>query len=201
MTESYYYLSKYIPNKPLYVCEVGCRERKDGESPGSETKGQWFARMDKEIQTNYKKTRALIFFNANPDQIWMVNSSENSLQSVTENIWNDDYYFRSAGPLPSGGAVSGEETTDLYVYPSPARDFMAIGFVSDEARGGYDLRIVNTFGQVLLSQHYDQRSASFSLKVDVAEMPRGIYYIELTALPLEGTDQTEFKQSKKVAFL
>ncbi len=93
MTESYYYLTKYFPQKPLYMCELGCRERKSTEDTTSESKGAWFARMDKELQSNYHKTRALIFFNAAPDQNWFINSSTSALQSLTDNIWGDDYYF------------------------------------------------------------------------------------------------------------
>ena len=100
MTESYYYLNKYFPGKPLYICEVGCRERIQGENPASESKGAWYARMDKELQSNYSKARALIFFNANHEQNWLVNSSSSALQSLTDNIWNDNYYFSTGGPPP-----------------------------------------------------------------------------------------------------
>lgn len=103
MTESYYYLTKYFPQKPLYICELGCRERKSIENSTSESKAAWFVRMDKELQSNYHKTRALIFFNSAPDQNWFLNSSASALQSVTENIWNDSYYF---GPLSSTDALA-----------------------------------------------------------------------------------------------
>lgn len=104
-TESYYYLSKYFPNKPLYICEVGCRERKPEENPASESKGAWYARMDKELQSNFRKARALIFFNANPDQVWVVNSSASALQSLTDNIWWDDYYFRKINTPAGNGST------------------------------------------------------------------------------------------------
>ncbi|MCW3078466.1 MAG: hypothetical protein JWO32_3075, partial [Bacteroidetes bacterium] len=54
--------------------------------------------MDKELQSTFHKTRALIFFDAAPDQNWFLNSSSSSLQSLTNNIWNDDYYF-AVNPL------------------------------------------------------------------------------------------------------
>lgn len=100
-TESYYYLTKYFPQKPLLICEIGCRERFSTENQTSESKGEWFARMDKQLQTNYHQVRALLFFNAAPDQNWFVNSSPSALQSLTDNIWYDDYYFNvPSGPLP-----------------------------------------------------------------------------------------------------
>jgi len=99
-TESYYYLTKYFPGKPLYICEVGCRERLTQENPASESKGAWYAKLDKELQSDYHKVRGLIFFNAQPDFNWLVNSSPSALQSLTENIWNDNYYFATGSTPP-----------------------------------------------------------------------------------------------------
>jgi len=107
-TESYYYLTKYFPNKPLLICEVGCRERFGFENQSSESKGAWYARMDKEMQSNFQKVRGLIFFHANPDHNWLVNSSPSALQSLTENVWNDSYYFAAGNnpPPPQGSTCS-----------------------------------------------------------------------------------------------
>ena len=105
--ESYYYLIKYFPQKPLFICELGCRERFSTENSASESKGAWFARMDKEFQTNFNKARALIFFNGAPDQNWLLNSSPSALQSLTDNVWNDLYYFGPpTGPFPISVNIS-----------------------------------------------------------------------------------------------
>jgi hypothetical protein len=113
-TESYYYLSKYFPNKPLFICEVGCRERFGSENTSSESKGEWFARMDKELQSNYRKVRALLFFDAAPDQNWFLNSSSGSIQSLTDNIWYDDYYFNTTPPPTSACSGTGSISRELW---------------------------------------------------------------------------------------
>jgi hypothetical protein len=97
LTENYYYLTKYFPSKPLFICELGCRERLSSENPSSQSKGQWFAAMDKELEADYRKARALVFFNSSPDQNWFLNSSSSALQSLTDNIWNNNYYFSAPG--------------------------------------------------------------------------------------------------------
>ncbi|MDP1747022.1 MAG: glycosyl hydrolase [Bacteroidota bacterium] len=97
--ESYYYLTKYFPQKPLFVCEFGCRERFNTENSFSQNKGAWFARMDKELQSNYHKVRALVFFNGVTEQNWVINSSATSLQSIKDNIWDDEYYFENSNTL------------------------------------------------------------------------------------------------------
>ncbi|HEY6162309.1 MAG TPA: Ig-like domain-containing protein [Bacteroidia bacterium] len=98
-TESYYYLSKYFPQKPLFMCELGCRERYTSENTTSQSKGAWYSQMDKELQSDFHRMRALVFFNANHEQNWLINSSPSALQSLTDNIWYDNYYF-STGTAP-----------------------------------------------------------------------------------------------------
>jgi|GEM_PF-2349392 len=129
-TETYYYLTKYFPAKPLYICEVGCRERLSGENTSSESKGAWFAKMDKELQSDYHKVRALLFFDAAPDQNWFLNSSAGSVQSLTDNIWADNYYFKNAPASTCSGTgtisrdvwygVNGYLISDIPVSSAPS---------------------------------------------------------------------------------
>jgi hypothetical protein len=93
--ESYYYLAKYTPNKPLFICELGCRERYSGEPTTSQSKAAWVAKLDKELQSTFHKTRALIFFSNYKVYDWRINSSSAALSSMNTNIWSDDYYFLS----------------------------------------------------------------------------------------------------------
>jgi hypothetical protein len=92
--ESYYYLVKYFPSKPLFICEEGCRERYSSESASSQTKAQWIPKMDKELQSNFHKTRALISFSAYNVYDWRINSSTSAQNSYRDNIWYDGYYFK-----------------------------------------------------------------------------------------------------------
>jgi hypothetical protein len=111
-TESYYYLTKYFSKKPLFIGEFGCRERFNSENNSSQSKGQWYEMMDKELQSNFHKVRALIFFNSAPDQNWFINSSPSALQSLTDNVWSDDYYFGIPNP-PISIATSSPSISDI----------------------------------------------------------------------------------------
>lgn len=93
--EPYYYLRKYFPQKPLFICETGCRERDVTENPTSQTKAKWIEQMDKEIQSNFRDINALILFNKKKSQDYTINSSPQSLSSFESNVWNDDYYFKN----------------------------------------------------------------------------------------------------------
>ena len=149
--EIYYYLTKYFPAKPFMICELACRERTSGEAAASQSKADWFAAMDKDLQSYFKKTRGLIFFNETKGQSWALNSSTAALNSIRDNIWADSYYF---GP---GSTALMESRKDLLaVYPNPATSDFVVRtgrpgqlFVSD-ARG---LEVLTTYsdGQVTIT--------------------------------------------------
>lgn len=195
LAESYYYLTKYIPNKPLYICEVGCRERYSSENPASESKGDWYARMDKEMQSNFHKARALIFFNAAPDQNWLVNSSASALQSLTNNVWNDDYYFKS--PL-SFIAEKNEYGSGLYVYPNPANGLVTINYSSNTVKEDFSIDIYNQAGMKIYSEVLKSGSLSFSKQIDFNTFPRGIYYVQLEASLYEVSEKKLVRKAAKL---
>jgi hypothetical protein len=173
VTESYYYLTKYFPQKPLYICELGCRERFSTENTASESKGAWYARMDKELQSNYHKARALIFFNASPDQNWVVNSSPGALQSLTDNVWNDSYYFNAAYPPM---AVSDyENTTGALIFPNPTNGMLYFNFTGSSEK--LVVRITSAEGKVVYNETFNS-SESFPRQLDVSGLAPGVYIVE-----------------------
>jgi len=177
-TESYYYLTKYFPQKPLYICEVGCRARLNSENPASESKGNWYARMDKEMQSNFHKARALIFFNSAPDQNWFVNSSQEALQSLTDNVWHDDYYFK----IPLAASIKEHEYgTGLYIYPNPSNGIVTISYSSNSIKQEFQIDIVNSTGARVYSTVIKNPSDSFSKQIDFSALPKGVYYVEMEA--------------------
>jgi hypothetical protein len=197
-TESYYYLTKYFPNKPLFICEVGCRERFSSENPASESKGAWYARMDKELQSNYHKARALIFFHAYPDQNWLVNSSPSALQSLVDNVWQDDYYFRPFSTQTLLLEIKDEE--GYFIYPNPTDYKTNISYISGSLKDSFKVSIVNFEGKILYTESFLNVSDSFSLPIDV-NLPRGIYYVQMTANYHNDPDKKSVKRVKKLVVL
>ncbi|MGZ3861571.1 MAG: glycosyl hydrolase [Bacteroidia bacterium] len=177
-TESYYYLNRYFPQKPIYICEVGCRERFSWENTGSQSKGDWYERMNKEMQSNFHKVRALIFFNAYPDQNWTVNSSPYALQSLTNNVWNDSYYFDVVTGIEKETHAYGD---GLYVYPNPSTGRVTISYTSEKLKSGFILRIHNAIGETVYSEEIPKTMNSFSKEIDGTAFQKGIYLVELSA--------------------
>jgi hypothetical protein len=198
-TESYYYLTKYFPTKPLLICEVGCRERFSSENSASESKAAWYARMDKEMQSNFRKARALIFFNASHDQNWFVNTSPSALQSLVDNIWHDDYYFKV--PLQSKFETGKEYGKGLYVYPNPSTGLVTINYTSNSLKMDYVVNIMNSEGKLIYKENVPVVTESFSKTVDVRSLPRGIYYVEMKARSTNAPEGEEIKEMAKLVLL
>jgi beta-mannanase len=188
--ESYYYLAKYFPQKPLYICEVGCRERYSGENTASQSKGDWYAVMDKELQSNFRKARALVFFNGFHEQDWFVNSSSTALQSLIDNIWNDGYYFNT-------NAVGIKELHEygggLYIYPNPSTGIVTINYSSKYDKQNFTIDITNTLGSRVYSERIGATGTDFSKSIDLSGLRKGIYYVRMEAnlLNNSGADVAE----------
>lgn len=175
-TESYYYLTKYMPQKQLFICELGCRERLSTESATLQTKGEWYARMDKELQSNFHKTRGLIFFNAVATQNWLVNSSPSALQSLTDNIWNDNYYFKQSATV---AVEEHEYGSGLYVYPNPTNGLITLSYNSTRPKELFSIAIYNATGKTIYTESLNKTTDSFTKQIDLGLLPKGIYLVEI----------------------
>lgn len=201
MAEPYYYLRKYFPSKPLYICENGCRERYSSEPATSQTKAQWIAQMDAELQSNFKAVKALIFFDIQKSQDYRLNSTEAARSSVQTNIWNDPYYFKagatnaeeSEGPVferampDSVQAAQKEEHSlskdfSLKVYPNPNSGVFTlaveIGSGKDEKA---ELMILDSFGTPVYRRQFFSSASGINEVIELdSAFPSGIYTLRLT---------------------
>lgn len=145
LAESYYYLTKYFPHKPFYICEVACRERYPSQDLTSQGKAEWLCEMDKELQSYFDKTRALIFFSIIKEHDWRINSSAAAQNAVGTCIWNDAYYFTNSVHVD-------EESNPMFnIYPNPFIKEISVAMEVSEVISGYEIRIFNVTGQQVLS--------------------------------------------------
>ncbi|MBA3665565.1 MAG: T9SS type A sorting domain-containing protein [Bacteroidetes bacterium] len=193
--ESYYYLTKYIPQKPLFICELGCRERLPADNQSSETKAAWYQRMDRELQSNFHKVRALIFFNAVATQNWLVNSSASSLQSLTDNIWNDDYYFKKSTTV---SIEEHEYGSGLYVYPNPTNGIITLSYNSTSPKESFSITIYNATGKSIYSEVVIKPTDSFTKQLDLGDLAKGIYLVEMEIFNTKNNKKQSTKEVRKL---
>ena len=170
MAESYYYLSKYIPQKPLYICEVGCRERSPGEPNTSQTKGDWICQMDKDLQTYFNKTRALIFFSITKEHDWRINSSYYAQQSFESCIWSDEFYM---GPVD---IAEFNPFAEMSIYPNPFAESISFASASRLITGNVDVKLFDLTGKLLLYRRFSELPEQMDLD---KKLGQGIYVLEI----------------------
>lgn len=167
--ESYYYLTKYFPQKPLMICELGCRERVSTEDLSSQTKGEWIAVMDKELQSNFSKVKGVVFFSGLQNNDWRINSSTEALDSIQNNIWDDDYYFDD-NTTTTIDKISKEDSLDI--FPNPSSGKLKILFGDVEYTKDCYLEIYNMLGKKISQQQNLN-------EIDLSHFQNGVYYIKI----------------------
>ena len=174
--EIYYYLTTHFPDKPFFICELACRERETSEPSGSQSKAGWIMAMDKELQSYFRKTRAIIFFSENKTEQWAVNSGTAALNSVRDNIWLDDYYF----PLVTSVSENASKETPL-VYPNPCTGQLTI----NPAYSGISTVTVRNAAGAFVTRS----DILVPGRLDLSELPAGIYIVQLTSPDHGNTDR------------
>ncbi|MDQ3047270.1 MAG: T9SS type A sorting domain-containing protein [Bacteroidota bacterium] len=172
IAESYYYLNKYFPDKPLYICEVGCRERYPGEPIISQSKAEWVCQMSRDLKTYFNNTRALVFFSLLKEHDWRVNSSAATLNAFTSCIWEDDHFIDI-----NTGTENMEQQHALFAYPNPFLDELQLDMSTiPKSSGGYILSLYNMRGQKIHSE--SGKNLPDQLKCG-KQLPPGVYFVEL----------------------
>ncbi|MFL5754003.1 MAG: glycosyl hydrolase [Bacteroidia bacterium] len=141
--ESYYYLKKYFPQKPIFICEVACRERVTGEVSGSQTKADWICDMNKELRSYFGSVRTLIFFSELKEHDWRINSSPQAQDAFNSCYWSDPYFGKYVSE-ESPGELSGAT-----IYPNPFLSETSLAF-ENAASTAYELRLYDIAGKNIL---------------------------------------------------
>jgi len=171
MSESYYYLVKYFGHKPLYICEVGCRERNSGEPAGSQSKADWLCRMNMDLKSYFPKAEALIFFSMQKEHDWRINSSDAAKQAFIDCFWNDAHYGQPVGIESQNDEIS------INAYPNPFYDEinLLVAGIPDTGKEQV-LSIYDISGKIVY--RVAARTLPVTIKPDNS-LPSGVYVIEV----------------------
>lgn len=171
LAEVYYYLTKYVPQKPFYISEVASRERDASEPAGSQSKGDWICEMNRDLQTYFNRTKALVFFSIIKEHDWRINSSQAALNSFVSCIWNDAFY---------NGAVDVTEATtisNMRIYPNPfLNEIKFISGIASDTTRNVDVRLIDVSGKIVAAAHLEQLSEGVSVAEGLAP---GLYTLEM----------------------
>ncbi|MGZ3899418.1 MAG: glycosyl hydrolase [Bacteroidia bacterium] len=171
MAETYCYLNKFVPNKPLYICEVASRERDGSEPAGSQSKADWICQMNRDLQSYFPNTRAVIFFSLIKEHDWRINSSSAALQAFVNCIWNDPFYN---GPV---SIAEFENFSEMKVYPNPFKDDIKLQVDNNsDTTKNIDVKIFDATGKLMFVSHLNDLSEGVKTGGILAP---GLYFLEL----------------------
>ncbi|MBC7865248.1 MAG: T9SS type A sorting domain-containing protein, partial [Bacteroidia bacterium] len=162
LSESYYTLTKYFPNKPFYLCELACRERYVSEDVSSQTKADWICQMSGDLKTYFSKIDAIIFFDTPKEHDWRVNSSVAALNAVNNCIWTDNYFGETTGVNENFASAS------LNVFPNPFESELTITF-----KKANSIQVVNILGTEVYREKINESATNKTL--DLSALSNGIY--------------------------
>jgi hypothetical protein len=167
--ESYYYLTKYFPHKPLYICEIASRERYGSEDPSSQTKAEWLEQTDKDMRSFFSRARAMVFFSAVKEHDWRVNSSAPVMDVLTQKVWQSAYYKAGSRPVHAGSA-----DFRLYqVYPNPFSDYVNI---QSDSNGRFEkISVYDVMGRKV----YEGTKTAEVDRLTLSDLMPGIYIVEI----------------------
>jgi hypothetical protein len=167
--EVYYILTHWFGEKPLYIAEVASRERYSWEQAGSQTKGDWICQMNKDLQSYFPKTKALIFFSLMKEHDWRINSSDAALHSFVDCLWNQDAY---GGPVYLTQAMP--EETSLHPWPIPFHDHIRLYAQGMDSSGMNEIRMYDLTGRLVFS--YDGQKLPEFINFD-GTLASGMYIL------------------------
>ena len=79
-----------------------------------------------------------------------------------------------------GNNNMGNTDVQLQIYPNPTSGLVNITLKSEKQIAG-DISITNINGQIVFTTSFDQSASAEKMKVDLTELPRGVYYIRITS--------------------
>lgn len=70
------------------------------------------------------------------------------------------------------------------IFPNPSSDFVGISFNASSPKETYTIRMINSLGECIYCEGFKGQMGLLTRKVDVSDVAKGIYFIELTS-PVE----------------
>jgi hypothetical protein len=68
----------------------------------------------------------------------------------------------------------------ISIYPNPVRNEAVIAMDNEELQGRFNLKVYNYVGNVVIDKQLNKHSSSYNYRLDMSELPAGIYLIEVS---------------------
>jgi len=96
---------------------------------------------------------------------------------------------KMAGSVPAVSDDGRALAAGYHLYPNPSRGNEVSLVLNHPARGSLLVGITNRAGVLVKTLLYDKQSASFSTRLDLTGLPRGLYFVRLTMKGYHGVKE------------
>lgn len=79
---------------------------------------------------------------------------------------------------PNGTQTPTNQAIGIQMFPNPANDYLYFKENGSTNVSGLEIRVFSLLGKLVL-QHSAQKTASISVKLDISELPSGIYVVQV----------------------
>ncbi|MBK9799084.1 MAG: T9SS type A sorting domain-containing protein [Bacteroidetes bacterium] len=87
----------------------------------------------------------------------------------------EDYYVNVVEAISTGKELSNDK--NVRIYPNPASGFVTVEYRSEEAKS-LQIKLMNPEGRVIYTESNDKFKGSYSHKLNVNDLARGIYFVQ-----------------------
>ncbi len=103
-------------------------------------------------------------------------------KSKATNVNTDRYFYDFGFDLYPTGIEAISNIEDVRIYPNPAREKCVVSFAVKKQVSSYSLSLKDVTGKELITAQYNHSTGNrFSKEIDVGQLPRGLYFVELKA--------------------
>jgi len=163
-------VTKY-PKKPIMISEFGC-------TGTGGNKAAWITDMFNQLKNNYKKIKAIVWFNVNKETDWRFNETVESTNAFKAGLADSMVSSDLDKLLNMPTIVLGKNEIrsmpeEITIFPNPACDFLNI----ESSLKGDDEKIViyNTSG--LKVMEIDTKEGITDQQVNLKSLKKGMYFV------------------------
>jgi hypothetical protein len=94
-----------------------------------------------------------------------------------------------------------KETVNDYsmnIYPNPTNRIITINISNNQPKGVFKLKVSDTLGKTVYSETLREASTSFTKQIDLSQLPKGIYFVELQPNSSSSNAKAANREVKKI---
>lgn len=110
---------------------------------------------------------------------------------VLSSTSNQMYIAKLSNPAPPiiTNIKETESSTVFSIYPNPSGNVVTVSIQSTNPKDIFQLKVTNALSQNVYSEAIKEISGSFTKQIDLNQLPKGIYFVELQSTSVDSSEK------------